>query len=212
MPLSSEDFEDAATSARGIELKLHLPQGFIVGLMSETDWGFVIKLNAVFESLLNMSLTCLLRAVHENGLKEVIVRLDMADIRRGKVAIAAKLNLIGPEDRRFLEALAELRNSLAHTVENLNFDFEAWVALMDDRKRKEWTKKFTSDVFNIGQPVKFADDPRDFVFCGAVNVMEKIECSLPPAFLQDLRREAEFDLKDLLPPGESSEEGGSEDV
>src|SRR6266446_110933 len=206
MPLSSEDFEDAARSAAGIELELHLPHGFIIDLMRETDWGFVIKLNAVFESLLNMSITCLLRAVHENGLKEVIVRLDMADFRRGKLAIAARLNLIGPEDRRFLEALAELRNSLAHTVENLNFDFIAWVALMDDRRRNEWAKRFTSSVFNIGQPVTFADNPKDFVFCGAVNVMEKIECSLPPAFIQDIRREATIDWKDLLPPDQSSEE------
>jgi hypothetical protein len=212
MPLGPDDFDDARLLAGGIEQELRLPRGFIVGLLAETDWGFVIKLNAVFESLLNMGITRSLLAVHTSGLEDIVTRLDMADFRRGKVVIAAQLDLIGVEDKRFLLALAELRNQLAHTVENLGFEFHAWVALMTDDKRKAWAKKFTPGHVAMGQQVKFEEDPKEFVLCGAVDVMERIECSMPPAFAQNIRREASIDLSDILPLlDQSSDEAAAED-
>src|SRR6266705_566896 len=144
--------------AESIELELRLPTGFIGALLNETDWGFVIKLNAIFESLLNVSITRALLSAHATGLEEIITRLDMADRRRGKIAIAGQLGLIASEDRRFLEALAELRNQLAHSVQNLGFEFSAWIALMDDNQRKEYARKFTgSERQGLQDPKGFLD-------------------------------------------------------
>ncbi len=198
MPLSPDDLEDAQSLAGGIEVQLRLPRGFIVGLLNDTDWGFVIKLNALFESLLNTAIAQSLRAVHSDGLAEVISKLDMADVRRGKVVIATQLGLLRPDDKRFLRALAELRNRLAHSVENVAWSFLAEITLMNSEQRKSCRAKFTCCDGGIGQPIKFEENPKEFVFCGAVNVMEQIECSTPMGFVQDLRREAEIDIDEIL--------------
>jgi hypothetical protein len=86
MPLDDDDIDGAKSMVLGLELELRLPEGFIVGLLKETDWGFVIKLNAVFESALNMGITRSLRAVHSNGLEEVVTKLNMAG-HNGKVVV-----------------------------------------------------------------------------------------------------------------------------
>jgi hypothetical protein len=62
-----DDFEIAMDLAESIELELRLPTGFIGALLSETDWGFVIKLNAIFESLLNVSITRALLSATRDG-------------------------------------------------------------------------------------------------------------------------------------------------
>src|SRR5438552_231217 len=102
MCLDQEKLESISESAKVIEEELRLPSGFICRLLEETDWGFVIKLNAVFESLLDAAIARSLLSSHKTGLKEVIAKLDMADFRRGKIAIATQLSLIGEPDRRFL--------------------------------------------------------------------------------------------------------------
>jgi len=104
----------------------------------------------------------------------------MADRHRGKIAIAAQLDLIAVEDRRFLETLAKLRNQLAHSVQNLGFEFSAWIALMDDNKRKEYAKKFTgSGEAGLQDPKDFVNSPKEYVFCGAIDVMHRIDISTP---------------------------------
>src|SRR5205814_9961313 len=95
---------------------LRLPRRFIVQLLEETDWAFVIRLNAVFESLLSVGIAQILQAVHSTGLQEIDSKLDMADPRRSKVVIAAEMGIIASEDKRFMLALAELRNKLAHSI------------------------------------------------------------------------------------------------
>lgn len=64
MAIDPDDFEIAMDLAKWIELELRLPTGFVCALLSETDWGFVIKLNGIFESLLNVSITRSLLSAH----------------------------------------------------------------------------------------------------------------------------------------------------
>jgi hypothetical protein len=197
MPLDDEYIDWANTCAGMAELELRLPKGFVSGLLGETDWAFVIRLNAVFESLLNAAISRLLVAVHPNGLEEVITKLDMADVRRGKVVIAAELELIGSEEKGFLRGLAELRNGLAHSVANLGFEFPAWLSLLTSDQRKEWAKKFSvENDYGPGQTVTFEDDPKGFIFCGAVGVIERITCSMPPAATEHVRRMVRITLED----------------
>jgi hypothetical protein len=135
----------------------------------------------------------------------------MADFRRGKIVIAAQLGLLTSEHKGFLRALAELRNQLAHSVENVGFSFPGWIALMNTNQRKAYATKFTCPE-GLGQPESFEDDPKAFVFCGAVGLMEHIECSLPPAFLQDLRRKVTIDPNEVLSLlADSIKELGSEE-
>ena len=212
MAIDPDDFEVAMDLAKWIELELRLPTGFVCALLSETDWGFVVKLNAIFESLLNVSITRSLLSAHTTGLEEIITRLDLADHRRGKIAIAAQLGLIAPEDRRFLEALAELRNQLAHSVQNLGFEFSAWVALMDDNQRKACARKFTgSEKQGLQDPKGFVDSPKEYVFCGAIDVMCRIHGSTPPAWQQTIRREATIDLNEILSGFEVTDEAYSDE-
>jgi hypothetical protein len=206
MGLDQEKLDTISASAQCIEHELRLPSGFICQLLEETDWGFVIKLNAIFESLLNSAITRSLLSSHRTGLNEVIAKLDMAD----KIAFAAQLGLVGEPDRRFLIALAELRNRLAHSVENLVFDFAAWVALMDANQRRAFARKFTGGGDSLLQeeapgddaktpvdPKAFTENPKEYIFCGAMDVMDLIQRSAPQAWSQILRREATIDLNDI---------------
>ncbi|MFZ5494405.1 MAG: hypothetical protein ACOZE5_03590 [Verrucomicrobiota bacterium] len=47
---------------------LHLPNGFYQSLLKESDWSFVIKLCAFFESLLTASISRQLMLAHHDGL------------------------------------------------------------------------------------------------------------------------------------------------
>ncbi len=39
-----------------LEIDLHLPSGFVMRLLDEDDWSFVIKLHALFEAALTCAL------------------------------------------------------------------------------------------------------------------------------------------------------------
>ena len=120
------------------------------------------------------------------------------------------MGLVGEPDRRFLIALAELRNRLAHSVKSLGFEFTAWVALMSADQRRAFARKFTGGGFSGFQeeapgedakrfvdPKEFTDNPKEYIFCGAMDVMDIIHGSAPQAWSQTLRREATIDLNDI---------------
>jgi hypothetical protein len=119
-----------------LEKELGLPISFFDNLAKEDDWSFVIKLHALFESALGY--------VVGNRLGEqvtdVVARLDMNG-RKGKVAFAKALELIGDDEVRFLDLLSKLRNRCAHGVRQaVEFTLPGYVSSLARDERKQFVR------------------------------------------------------------------------
>lgn len=128
-------FRDVAS----LEQRLSLPKGFYVRLLSEDDWSFVIKLNALFEAACAHALTIRLDAPE---LIDQFARLELADRERGKVKFLSTLKCITEEQAKFLRELAALRNTLAHNVSQVTFTFDKYVSKLDSNQKKKLTAVF----------------------------------------------------------------------
>lgn len=93
---------------RALEAQLGLPSGFLEGLRTEDDWSFIIKIHALIEAAVS-HLLC--TALGNDRLIDVFSCLDLSDKRRGKMAFAGALSLLGKSDRRFVSSL---QNSVTH--------------------------------------------------------------------------------------------------
>lgn len=69
-------------------------------------------------------------------------RLELADRDRGKVKFLSSLGCITDEQATFLRKLAELRNTLAHNVSQVNFTFDGYVSGLDSNQKKLHAKVF----------------------------------------------------------------------
>lgn len=116
-----------------ISNEMLLPSKFLVSLLEEDDWSFVIKSHAFIEALLTH---VLVESFQRYELRGLLARLDMSDTRIGKVKFATALGLIKKDGERFLMKFSEMRNDLVHEVKNLNFSFAAYISALDGNQKK----------------------------------------------------------------------------
>ena len=102
-------------SLQALERDLGLPKGFCVKLIEEDDWSFVIKLHALVESAVSELIT---RTVQRNELSDIFSRIEMSNTRTGKLAFVKALNLLPSRHIQFVHKLSELRNMIAHRIQN----------------------------------------------------------------------------------------------
>ncbi|HDM8140848.1 TPA: hypothetical protein P0E12_005142 [Vibrio harveyi] len=121
------------------EKRLELPVGFYKALYAEDDWSFVIKLSALFEAASSHILTVRLGApeIHNE-----LSFLDYANDKFGKLQLLRVLGCLSDEQFKFLKALAVLRNSLAHRIQNVDFDFHSHLASKNKDQMKSFAKIF----------------------------------------------------------------------
>lgn len=118
---------------------------FLLDLLKENDWTFVIKAHAVIETVVTQMLV---QHLGEIELTKVIELLPLSDNRTGKIAVARQLKLLDDKQRRFIRFFSELRNSLVHRLDNLDFTFENYVSTLDTNQRrslKENVARFADD-------------------------------------------------------------------
>jgi hypothetical protein len=83
---------------------------------------------------------------------------------------------------------------------------------MDDNQRKEYARKFTgSERQGLQDPKGFLDSPKEYVFCGAIDVMDRLHWSTPPVWQQTIRRGATIDVNDILSDLGLSDEADSDE-
>jgi hypothetical protein len=133
---------------RGFEQKLGLPKDFYKRLLSEDDWSFVVKLNALFEGATTHILTTRL---HVPKLVDAFAHLDQLNSKVGKVALLRELGAITSEQAALLRQLGELRNELAHNIKNVNFSFSSYVDSRDTNQLAKLVKVFGHGVNEIIQ-------------------------------------------------------------
>lgn len=123
-------FADVVSSVQ----KLGLPEGFYHNLLHEDDWSFVIKLSALFEAAATHALTARLGYPK---LLDSFSYLDHANTKYGKIKLLKELEVISPEQAKFLTKLAELRNAFAHNISNVSMTFDQYIHSMVDSKQRE---------------------------------------------------------------------------
>jgi hypothetical protein len=159
------DFQGLVQSVREVcaevEVDLGLPSGFVADLPHETDWTFIVKLGAIAEAALNEVIQT---AVADERLHPTVSRLRLRG-PDGKLALAKDLELLSVSERRFIERVAQLRNSAVHDVHSFSLTF---ASLLDGMKSNEepqfWRdllgvavddRKLPSDTTRFRDPAKF---------------------------------------------------------
>ena len=69
-----------------LERQIKVPEGFLLGLMSDEDWSFVVKAHAFAEAAVTHLLVIRLR---EPRLYDVFARLEMSNAATGKLAFVS---------------------------------------------------------------------------------------------------------------------------
>jgi aromatic ring-cleaving dioxygenase len=96
-----------------LERRIGIPEGFFWSLrMEENDWAYVVKLSVICEAALTHMLVL---AVGNDQLYDHFS--DLTQARR--LELAKQLGILSDADRHTLGAIAQVRNSFAHKVENL---------------------------------------------------------------------------------------------
>lgn len=173
---------------------------FIVDLLKQDDWSFVIKAHAMLEAALT---EVLLEHLGEFRLKRLVERLPLSDGQIGKVAAAKDLGLLSDDHRKFIRWFSELRNDLVHRLENIHFSFERHVSKMDKNQKKSWTESiiwFVDDEALRDQWKMVVEEQPKTAICVAL-IQVVCECGLKSQEFKSrrkLRRVAEKTTKTLL--------------
>lgn len=128
--LTAEDLEllakrEAQNKARmelfaSLEKRIGIPYGFFWSLRKEQDdWAYIVKLAVICEAAVTHALVM---HVKNNDLLEHFS--DLPQARR--LELAKHLGIVSDADRLTLGAIAGVRNSFAHRVENLGGSLEAF--------------------------------------------------------------------------------------
>lgn len=136
MPLYRDEAEQLLRDFHtGLITGMDLHLSFLHKLWDDDDWSFVIKVQALVEA----SVTDLLVThVGDEKLKGFVELLPLADEEIGKLAMAKMLDLMSPEQRRFVKKMATLRNKLAHRVDHIGFTFSHYVSSLNTSALKDW--------------------------------------------------------------------------
>ncbi len=116
--------------------KIGLQPNFIEELLHEGDWSFVIKLHALFESLVG---SLILEELGRSELNEVVSNMGFSVYKSGKVDTAKALGLLTSVEKKFLNKLSALRNTLVHNISQTDFKFTE----MDAKEKDDFFKGFT---------------------------------------------------------------------
>lgn len=117
-----------------IERELGLSREFIISFLKESDdWAFVIKIHALMESAVSQLLS---NSIGDYRIRKVFDRLELSNIKTGKMAFVKELDLLTLEQQSFIKYISELRNQLVHNINNVKFNFGEYLNSLDDNQRK----------------------------------------------------------------------------
>jgi hypothetical protein len=127
--------------AKLLEKDLELPTDFLEGLRTSDDWAFIIKVHALMEASVSYLL------VHHFGderLASVFKYMELSDKNRGKIAFVSALDLLPKNNRRFLATLSEMRNMVAHNIDQVSFTLPDYVRALPTEKFDNFLHAFES--------------------------------------------------------------------
>ncbi len=151
--------EELSEPVKGIEKRLHLPDGFLDKLLAEDDWSFVIKAHALLESMCSEYLVHLLG---NPSFSKALSRMELSDKYRGKMAFLEASGAMDKKERGFIFAMSTLRNDLVHDVRNTSFSFLRHVTSLDANQKDNFIESFGL-AFYKGESRKVEGKDRDSI-------------------------------------------------
>jgi hypothetical protein len=150
-----------------------LPSDFFDQLLKESDWSFVIKLHAVFESVIA---SLIVHRLATPQAAEVVSHLEFNNAKSGKVALARALGLLEKHDVAFLRGLSELRNRLVHSIHDVSFTFVSYLGGQSRTEIKKFRTEFGFAVLKLdGGAAEYErllkHRPREIVYLAAYDCL-----------------------------------------
>ena len=145
MNVYEREINDLLQDSEELEVELGLPKGFLRNLKNEDDWSFVIKSTVLIEASIS---TWLVDHLQQVELRKPLSYLDVGNPRYGKLELLNALGLTTSFDRKFLTTIIELRNKLAHGIENISFDFDSYVSSLDSNQKKQFGRAISYVYIN----------------------------------------------------------------
>lgn len=184
----SPEFLKTIEAAQNAQEKLGLPRSFIMALIDEEDWGFIIKLHAVIEAAIERSVLerCFTKGFgrKDERVEKIAARLSF-DGRVSKLAFAEAFGLLTSTSVAFCRALNQMRNQYAHKISNLSKSItEAAI----ETGQAENTLKSLYIINTDDNPPSDAKQRRAYIAIAAMHVLWEIEflSTPPPSLLRGL--------------------------
>lgn len=115
---------------------------FLTKLLLDDDWSFVIKSHSLIESL---ATELIINTIDEKELKKIIERMPLHGNDVSKMKIITTYNILTKEEKDFITNLTQIRNSIVHKYENINFSFEIYLKGLDKNQKRKWRDNHTWD-------------------------------------------------------------------
>jgi hypothetical protein len=124
--------------AEHLDGKLQAPKGFMLGLLHEDDWSFVIKSHALVESAVSRMLSLAL----DERLRASFKKLGL----RQKLEFAKSLDMLNANEIALVDMISAIRNKLAHDSSYLAWTLEAHVEGLEPSQRESFYVRLTTGV------------------------------------------------------------------
>lgn len=145
---------------------------FLSNLIEGDDWSLVIKTHALFESLIT---ELIVLKTSESSLKKVIERMPLHGETVSKIAILKIYELLTADEIRFIIKFSEIRNSIVHKYENLNFTFEKYTSDMNADQIRNWKKLLQLKSIEINKMNKLISEMPTFaIWFNILNIINSI--------------------------------------
>ena len=142
---------------------------FILNLIENDDWSFVIKSHALIESLVT---ELIITQISEETLKPIIERIPLHGDIVSKIEILKKYELLTLDQIKFIVKLSEIRNSIVHKYENINFSFENYISSLDKNNKTNWRNLLNIESIEKAKMEKlFSQQPRIAVWFKLMNLV-----------------------------------------
>jgi DNA-binding MltR family transcriptional regulator len=118
-----------------LEREFELPKDFLLKLVDEDDWSFIIKCHALLEAAVSQLIT---HNIGDTRLLPIFERLELSNNNTGKVAFLKSLGLLNTKSRSFIQCMSELRNQLVHNIKNVKFRIKMYYKNLNAEQKKKW--------------------------------------------------------------------------
>lgn len=118
--------ENAYDAAEYVTKQLGLPDHFVLGLLKEDDWSFIIKTHALLEA-------AVIRAIENqlcgHSISKFLEQLSMSRC----LDFAKELQAIEPRLLSMIRLVSRIRNDIVHDVTKFSFSFTEYLSNQDKR-------------------------------------------------------------------------------
>ena len=120
--------------------ELGVDHSSLIGIFKESDWSFLLKLCAIFESSLD---TLIVETLGKSEIRDVVSFLDLGNSKSGKLVLARALDIVSSEEKSLIMMIAKMRNKLAHDATKLSFDLCDYYKDLDNQNKTNFYNTLT---------------------------------------------------------------------